>query len=181
MKKVNKSRYAILGMLMEKSRSGYSILNMMQQSTAHFWQESDASVYPMLKKLEAEGMVTSQSELNGKRERNIFSITAAGKKEFSEWLSLPAEDGTHRDELLLKLFFSANATKQDVLKQLLLHQKKVKETEQRFRDVEEKILSQIPDEYEHKIFWVMTLQNGKAHAQAELKWIAESIGVLEKK
>ena len=52
MKKVNKSRYALLGMLMEKPRSGYAILQMMQQSTTHFWQESDASVYPMLKILE---------------------------------------------------------------------------------------------------------------------------------
>ena len=83
MKKTNKTRYAILGMLLDKPRSGYDIKKFMAESTAHFWQETDASIYPMLKKLEDEGKVESQNILRGKKGSTLYSITPAGKTEFS--------------------------------------------------------------------------------------------------
>ncbi|MFH1832013.1 MAG: PadR family transcriptional regulator, partial [bacterium] len=89
MKKINKSRYAILGMLFDGPASGYDIMEGMHRSTGHFWQESDASVYPMLKVLEAEGKVSSRSEFVGKREKKIFEITHLGKEEFLAWIVLP--------------------------------------------------------------------------------------------
>ena len=179
MKKINKTKYAILGMLFEKPRSGYEIKRFMLESTNHFWQESDASIYPMLKTLQAQGLVTSRSEFVGKRERQIFEITPTGKKEFSAWLALPAAGETHRSELLLKLFFGANATKKDTLNQLLLHQKKVKALQEQFKNIEENVLPQIPDSYPHKIYWEMALENGILTIDAELKWIKKCIQKLE--
>ncbi len=83
MKQTNKTKFAILGILLDSPCSGYDIKQSMLRSTAHFWQESDASIYPMLKTLEQEGLVTSRSESVGKRERKIFELTDSGKKEFS--------------------------------------------------------------------------------------------------
>jgi len=182
MKKVNKSRFAILGMLFDKPRSGYEIKTFMLQSTVHFWQESDASIYPMLKKLESEGKVTSRSESRGKRERNVFEITPAGKKEFIKWLDFPVVDEeTHRNELLLKLFFSANASKEEVIKKLLVEQKKVRDAERQFEDIEENLLSQVPDSHPHKQFWMMTLRYGVINAKAETQWLSECIKILSPK
>jgi PadR family transcriptional regulator AphA len=181
MKKINKSRYAILGMLFDEPRSGYEIKSIMLESTAHFWQESDASIYPMLKMLEAEGKVTSKTEFVGKRARKIFEITQAGKDEFLAWMALPAENETHRDELLLKLFFGANTTKDEVLKQLQLKLQQSKKKKAQLTIVEIDTLAQISDSNPHKIFWQLALKNGIMLYDAQIKWLIDCINCLENK
>jgi len=177
MKKINKAKYAVLGMLAGEAQSGYEIKRSIQGSVAYFWQESDASIYPMLKTLEAEGKVTSRGETVGKRARTIFAITSAGKKELAAWLALPAEDEPNRNELLLKVFFGANIPKEKVIEQLILRQKKLTETERQFKHIQE-VLVALPDEHPHKIFWLMTLNNGIIHAKAEARWITECFKLM---
>ncbi|MFA6990447.1 MAG: PadR family transcriptional regulator [Candidatus Babeliales bacterium] len=179
MKKINKTRYAILGMLLEKSQSGYDIKRMMAQSTTHFWQESDASIYPMLKTLEDEKKVKSRSEFIGKRERRIFEITASGKKEFTTWMALPTESGTTRNELLLKLFFGANTTKEEIIKHLNTELAKCQEIKKQFKELENNILSNVSNSYPHKIYWEMALGNGVLSIETELKWLKKCIQKLE--
>lgn len=89
MAKINKTQYIILGFLMDKSLSGYEIREMIKESTAYFWQESDASIYPTLKLLAKEGKVTSTTVLVGKRKKEVFTITPLGKQAFLEWFKLP--------------------------------------------------------------------------------------------
>ncbi len=180
MKKVNKTCFAILGMLFDKSRTGYEIKKFMQESTAHFWQESDASIYPMLKKLEAEGKVESQTTRKGKLERVRYTITQTGKKEFSIWMTKEVEPGTHRDELLLKLFFGANASKEEIIKHLLLRQKKVGELQKKYAYIQMFIFPEVAPDYKHKLFWQMALRNGVINADAEFKWIEECLDMLKK-
>jgi DNA-binding PadR family transcriptional regulator len=176
-KKINKARYAILGMLANEPQSGYDLKQSIMGSVAYFWQESDASIYPMLKKLETEKKVTSHAEAIGKRSKTIFKITPTGLKELTEWLKIPAEDESSRNELLLKLFFSANSTKEDVAKQLELHQKRLAQTTQQFDHINEH-LQQLPDSRSEKLFWLMTLNNGIMHAKTEARWITECFKIL---
>jgi PadR family transcriptional regulator, regulatory protein AphA len=180
MKKINKTRYAILGMIIEKPSSGYEIRQSMLGSTQHFWQETDASIYPMLRILEAEGLVKAKSEFVGKRERRIFEITQAGKDEFSSWLALPAESENHRNELLLKLFFGANTTKEENLKQFYLKLERCKEIKRTFKNIQENVITPISDENPNKLYWMLTLRNGIIRVAAEIQWIEECINILEK-
>ena len=55
MRSVNKTRYAILGMLLDGPCSGYEIKALMNRSTVYFWREFDSTIYPMLKILAKEG------------------------------------------------------------------------------------------------------------------------------
>lgn len=181
MKKGNKSRFAILGILLEKPRSGYEILQFMKESTTHFWQESDASIYPMLKILEKEGKVVSQRESTGKRERTIFQITDDGKKEFLAWMALPPEKENRRSELLLKLFFGGNTTSKEILKTLYARIQKIQETKETFKQIETAALSSVSEKYPHKRFWKMALRYGTLHSEAEITWLTECIKILEKK
>jgi PadR family transcriptional regulator, regulatory protein AphA len=57
MRLVNKTRYAILGVLLEESATGYEIKSLMGRSTVYLWRESDSTIYPMLKVLAKEGKV----------------------------------------------------------------------------------------------------------------------------
>jgi len=181
MKKINRSRFAILGMLLEKPRSGYEIRKFMHFSTDHFWQESDASIYPMLNILEKEGKLTSKSEAVGKRERKIFEITQSGKDEFFAWMASPSKKEIHRNDLLLKLFLGANVPKEEILKLLVSHKQKALAEKKEYIKIENDALSQFSDEYPHKLFWIMTLRYGMQNVSAKLEWIEDCIKLLKNK
>jgi hypothetical protein len=93
---------------------------------------------------------------------------------------LPAEEEVRRKELLLKLFFSANATKEEVVKQLVLHQKKIEKIGQQFKHIEEDVLSQVSDDDPRKLFWTMTLRYGILHVKADARWLAECFKMLKR-
>lgn len=180
MKKINKSRYAVLGMLFDKPLSGYSILNMMRQSTAHFWQESDASVYPMLKRLEADGKVTSHHEATGKRERIIFEITQSGKDEFLSWLTDQSAKESYRNEFMLKLFFGAFTTKETILELLKIKFAHCQELTRTYKNTETSVLDKVSDTNPQKNYWIMALRFGQLHNDAEQKWAIECLEKLSK-
>jgi PadR family transcriptional regulator, regulatory protein AphA len=179
MKKINKTRYAILGMIFEKPRSGYEIKQIMLSSTSNFWQESDASIYPMLKILEKEKCVESKVEYTGKRGRKIFKITSLGKKKFSSWMEYPAETETRRDELLLKLFFGATTTTKNNLIHLKRHLDMCINEKRKFEKIQNVFLPQIKENNPNKIFWEMTLENGIMYFESEIKWTKQCIKKME--
>ena len=54
MAKINKTKYAILGVLSQMSGSGYDIKKCCDTSIAYFWNENYGHIYPVLKKMEEE-------------------------------------------------------------------------------------------------------------------------------
>lgn len=175
MKKLNKSRYAVLGVLAGKPRSGYEILQFMRQSTAHFWQESDASIYPMLKQLEKEGKITGQQESQGKRERRVFEITQTGLEEVQHWLALPAQQETHRNEFLLKLFFGALINENQITTLLQKQLAKIENEKKTYRHIEKSVVAKFPDSNPHKLFWGLALQYGITQCNCEEQWLKKSL------
>src|SRR5271156_3254981 len=103
--KSNKTRYAILGMLLDGPCTGYEIKSLMGRSTIYFWRESDSTIYPMLKVLAKEGKLLSKTAYVGKKKKEVFSITEAGREEFKVWQMSPTGSETPRNEFLLKFFF----------------------------------------------------------------------------
>jgi DNA-binding PadR family transcriptional regulator len=101
----NTTRYAVLGMLSAGPRSGYDIKKAIDGSIAHFWSESFGQIYPILRRLTADGLVVRRHQSQrGKPDRHLYSITPRGLDQLRAWLALPARPETFRSELLLKLF-----------------------------------------------------------------------------
>ncbi|WP_051074479.1 helix-turn-helix transcriptional regulator [Fangia hongkongensis] len=105
MARENTSRYAILCMINKHPISGYKIKMLFSKIANFYWSESNAQIYPMLKKLEEEGLVQSSFDPQaGKRKTRIYSITSEGKSYLNKWLCQPITYGSkERNELLLKL------------------------------------------------------------------------------
>jgi DNA-binding PadR family transcriptional regulator len=180
MKKINKTRYAILGMLFDEPLTGYELRKRVLDSTAHFWQESDASIYPMLKKLKQEKKLTSHDESTGKRKRIVFEITNAGKKEFLAWLAKPVDEREHhRSEFLLKIFFGAHAHKNILLKLLKQQQLDLLAARKRFKEIGHIISHKNLATHPHQPFWNITVRFGLKRAASELEWVNESIQALK--
>ena len=169
LRSANKTRYAILGMLLEAPRTGYEIKSLMGRSTVYFWRESDSTIYPMLKVLAEEEKVLSQVVYVGKKRKEVFSITKAGLAEFKIWLDSPTGSETPRNEFLLKLFFVT-----DRKEMLRLFQERLEQTEKIYKEykkIEERIESLTDSP--RKAIRLKALRYGIAHLESEIKWLKE--------
>jgi DNA-binding PadR family transcriptional regulator len=173
MRLVNKTRYAILGVLLEGPATGYEIKSLMGRSTVYFWRESDSTIYPMLKVLAEEGKVLSEIVYVGKKKKEVFSITEMGRTEFKAWLRCPTGSETPRNEFLLKLFF---VTDQEEM--VRLFQERLENAEkiyEEYRKIEDR-LEKLGD-FPRKAIRLKSLRYGIAHLTLEITWLKE--GVLE--
>ena len=105
----NRSRYAVLGALTIAPMSGYDLRTFFDQSVRFFWTESYGQIYPILKRLTAEGLVAPAPQRTGggtHPRRTVYAITARGRAALAEWLGEPVEQQVGRIEILLKLFFA---------------------------------------------------------------------------
>lgn len=171
MKLVNKTRYAILGMLLDGPSTGYEIKSLMSRSTVYFWRESDSTIYPMLKVLAKEGKVLSEIAYVGKKKKEIFSITETGRTEFKAWLEKPTGEETPRNEFLLKLFFVTNHDEMVRLFQERLE--KAEKTYEEFQKIEERLQSL--GDYPRKAIRLKSLRYGIAQLKLEITWLKEEI------
>lgn len=172
MKSVNKTRYAILGVLLEGPTTGYEIKSLMGRSTVYFWQESDSTIYPTLKVLAKEGKVLSKIVFVGKKKKEVFSITKKGRAEFKDWLDSPTGSETPRNEFLLKLFFVTD--RKEMIR--LFHERleKVEKIHEEYKKIEER-LENIADS-PRKTIRLKALKYGIAHLKSEIRWLNDEKG-----
>src|SRR5690242_18766518 len=173
-----KTPFAILGMLAREPLSGYDIKRLTECSTQHFWAESYGNLYPTLKKLEAQKLVTHCTEAQtGKPDRKVYSITPAGRKVLLEWLKRPVEFAPPRSELLLKLFFGDQiplAKTREHLQCFAARERNRLATFTKLKDWLEK-------EHSNDVrlpFWLSTLSFGQHEAEARIKWAEEILTTL---
>ena len=70
----------LLGFLMKQSMTGYELKKAFSISFSHFSGISYGSIYPALKKLEKEGLVTMELQIqDGTPNRKIYTVTDAGR------------------------------------------------------------------------------------------------------
>jgi PadR family transcriptional regulator AphA len=98
----------ILGMLAARPRSGYEIKQLVDNSARFFWAASYGQIYPELKRLEKEDLVTGTDSARGGRQRVVYRLTAKGRRAAREWIERPPEVFELRDEGLLELFFAGS-------------------------------------------------------------------------
>jgi len=172
---INKTRYAILGVLLEGPTSGYEIKSLMGRSTVYFWRESDSTIYPMLKVLAREGKVLPETVYVGKKKKEIFSITEAGREEFKLWLESPTGSETPRNEFLLKLFF---VTDQKEIARLFQERlEKVEGIYEEYMRIEKR-LEGIADSSQKSIR-LKALRYGIALLESEIQWLTNEIGRMQ--
>jgi DNA-binding PadR family transcriptional regulator len=169
----------LLGLLTIAPMSGYDLGMTIRGSVGHFWNESYGQIYPNLRKLAAEGLVTAKTERQkGKPDRHIYSITKKGHEHLARWLAVPPQPEIPRNELLLKIFFGAQVSP-DILIGYLEHMAKGERAvlDQIKRTAEEIAKNQ---QYPDAPYWRMTARFGQFELKAHLKWAEETLAELSK-
>lgn len=99
-------KFPILGFLMEAEATGYDLKRRFQDPVGFFYRVSDGSIYPALKKLARDGLVTLRREAQGRRARKVYAVTAAGRAHFTRMLQEPAQPLFVFDESQVKIYFA---------------------------------------------------------------------------
>jgi DNA-binding PadR family transcriptional regulator len=177
---LNATSYTILGGLsVQPDLSGYDIRKGIQQSIGYFWAESYGQIYPALKRLVAEGLIApSKASSKGRKRRQTYAITDAGRAALRQWLALPFHNEPPRNEFLLKLFFAGEASP-DVA---IAHIQDLNERNRRWLVTIKTIESSIPPAQPsnpHLPYWMLTLSLGKAMTSAALEWGEKAMAALK--
>ena len=179
-KRSSSSMEVLLGLLAIESMSGYDLGIVIKASVGHIWNESYGQIYPNLKKLAAGGFVTAKKERQkGKPDRHIYSITKSGRERLANWLAVPPQPEIARNELLLKLFFGAQVSK-DVLIGFV---ERMAENEgavlRELTRLEHEEIAQ-SQQYPGAPYWKMAARFGQMELQAHLRWAEETLAELRK-
>jgi PadR family transcriptional regulator AphA len=111
-------RHAILGLLEYRPMHGYALKCVLEEGIANFWPVNLPAIYPSLRRLEEEGLVTHRFETTsrGRPDRKVYDVTDAGREELARWRRLPPEEEIprFRNSLFLKLLFARRENLPDV-------------------------------------------------------------------
>lgn len=177
--KDNNAKYVLLGLLSHNPMSGYDIKKSVATRMSYFWDLSYGQIYPTLKELEKNKLITKKVEINQNGpNRKVYTITATGLKELQAWLVKPAKKEVHKYEFLLKLIFGDQAYPE-------LNQKHIEE----FKDRNQKTLQTmnlflenikpIINQSEFHFYVLLTIMLGKSISQASVEWADTALKMLK--
>ena len=98
--------HVLLGLLSEKPGTGYDLARRLDSEIAPLWRAEISQIYPELARLRRAGLVRLRvlAPRRGPR-RNLYRITATGRRDLRRWLVEPAPPPRDKDEGLARLAF----------------------------------------------------------------------------
>jgi PadR family transcriptional regulator, regulator of vanillate utilization len=185
-------KYALLGFLTTESASGYQIAQEFGDSMGWFWYASHSQIHPELRRLEEQGLVTSEiSDADGRGTR-IFSITLEGEAELKKWLAAETEYPPVRDPERIRLIFADMLDPADIRAHLEQHRKhhealldgylkQLREVRQGTFSRLRKRLATRPELKRELVagLKVLALQGNVARARGEIAWAEDALVWLD--
>lgn len=166
--------HILLGLLAGQPMHGYDLKTAFDKEFGVLWNLNFGQVYPTLDKLSEQGFLSTRSESYGGRERNVYSITDAGKEELIRWLQSPSEPiRIGREETFLKLAV-ASWTDTAYLREI------VQERRHAYRHaLADFVRLQASLDQESDLYAGMVLDAMILRTEAELKWLERVESRLE--
>jgi DNA-binding PadR family transcriptional regulator len=175
---LNKSSYVILGLLSKSDYSGYSLKRIMKKTSDFYWSESNAQIYPVLKKLEELKFVTSKiDETSGARYKRVFSITKKGLSELMNWLEHDCDLALYREEFLLQLSLGQHLAKSKLLKKISYYQKSIATKLEKLNDIIKHIKIDHAGKADQQ-YLLLTYDHIKCVLESKLKWCNKTLSSM---
>jgi DNA-binding PadR family transcriptional regulator len=97
---------AILGLLKERAMHGYQLKKHLAETLGSFWQVSYGSLYPALRRLQADGAVEMifPKEQIGRR-KNVYRITEKGEALFTDLVERTGVEASEDNGFSVRLAF----------------------------------------------------------------------------
>ncbi len=181
-------RYALLGFLTTEDASGYRLAQEFGESAGWFWHASHSQIHPELKRMEDEGLVTSELLDDDVRGKRLYSITAAGRQQLDHWLAESTDYAPVRDVERIRLIFMDQQPHEVIRKHFeahLDHHRRLLEiyTEQlreihqgTFPRLRKRLASQPEETHEYVAgLKALALQGNVMRARTEIAWAEDAL------
>lgn len=98
--------HVLLGLLAVQPRTGYDLARAIRDDVEPVWRAEVSQIYPALARLRRDGSVVLRV-LGPRRgpHRNLYRVTAAGRRELRRWLLEPPPPPRARDDGLARVAF----------------------------------------------------------------------------
>jgi DNA-binding PadR family transcriptional regulator len=166
-------RHALLALLSEGPKYGLQLRHEFEARTGEVWPLNVGQVYTTLQRLERDGLVASDGEVDGPQKG--YSITDDGARELTEWLQTPpAVAQPPRDELLIKILVAAQVPGIDVHEVVQVHRRHLIELMQRYTAVK-------ADAEEHDVALALVVDAELFRIEAAVRWLDAADSRLQRR
>jgi DNA-binding PadR family transcriptional regulator len=174
-------KYPVLGFLVDQPMHGYALKRALSPALPPGQTVNDGILYPLLRRLEEEGLVRKRVERGGGRTRNVFHPTAKGRRAFEAWLHGAADE---RDEVaydfllghpfLTKCLFFGRLAPEEVHVKLADQLGDCVQKLGTFKAIRERMIGRGVDPYR-----IAVLDLGIAQQEEKQRWLKRMIKQLE--
>ncbi|ARY90291.1 MULTISPECIES: PadR family transcriptional regulator [Lacticaseibacillus] len=106
----------VLGLLNQRDMSGYEIKEVFETQLKFFFDGTFGMIYPILRKLEKDELIQKKHVVQDlKPNKNIYSITELGKKEFMTYLNSKTVEETFKSDFLMRMYFGQDLDRDKVI------------------------------------------------------------------
>jgi DNA-binding PadR family transcriptional regulator len=164
----------LLGFLAYQSMTGYELKKYFSISFSFFSGLSYGSIYPALRKMEKEGLITMQVEVqDGAPNRKVYTITDLGRNAFTKALESPFHLERQKNAFLTRLFFFAHLPQEARKNIATKYLHAVKQVQEELESARPQIETHA-DRYQH-----LSFQFGVRFFQDMVRNISEIVHALE--
>lgn len=177
--KANYTKYVVLGLLSGGPMSGYEIKKWVDECFKYLLMDiSYGQIYPMLGRLEKEGLASMSIKISGKgRIKKTYIITEKGLNELVAWIRSP---DLKEYDILIKLCFGSLVTTEEIIAKLDLYRKK--------READLALMGQYTAEPGSEAMYgpntqylMMIMSLGASYFREEVAWCENVIKMLAEK
>jgi DNA-binding PadR family transcriptional regulator len=157
---LNATQASLLGFLHDGPKTGWELLQEVEQGLQRFWNVTSSHVYRELRTLETRRLVKARAP--GPRDRRPFAITAAGRAAFRAWLSIEPGHEQIRFPLLVTLWFGEHLDRDTLREFVAAHEKEHRARLAMYRGA---------SEHADDDFVASVVQFGIEYEKAVLRWL----------
>lgn len=160
-------KFALLGLVALRPRSGYDIKRVVDRSIFYIWNVTATQIYNALRALRDEGLITSESvPQQGKPDKQIHTITDKGREILETFANEPIREEMVRDKVLLRIFFGNFADSERIEEELSAYLQRIREEQDYLHGVEQRVLAHPGTQHEARRYQLLSLRLKVAQLRA---------------
>ena len=178
-------KFALLGLIANQPASGYDLKRTIERSIYFIWNATAPQIYNTLAKLREDGLIRSQARpQQGRPDKQIHTITPAGRDALAQFVRAPIRASVTRDEVLMRVFLGNFADPAEMQAELLAYLDRIREERSYLESVEARVMAQPARKPAARTFQLLSLRLRVAQyraTEAELAafcadptWMAEA-------
>lgn len=175
-------KHGILGLISNGDKTGYEIMLVFRDSLSHFWTAQTSQIYRELQTMEKAGWISqTHVQQTDRPDKNVFSITQAGRDELRRWLREDNLAVSLKNPIMMKAFFMGELSPDEGIsffKALL--DTPVFPDGGRSASANADMYKLAVDNPEKAIWWKFTIEYGRMYERMQREWCERCIHELER-